>query len=398
MPKLTIPIVVSDSDREALEHLGRCGSAQARLVERVKIVLHATCAQGNRCIARLLRVSRQTVITWRARFVERRQASPDAPVQELLEDLPRSGGPDRIKVEQWIDIMALATSSPESKGVPITHWTHCELAQTIVSQGILPAIDPRTVGRFLKQCELKPHQVQEWMNRKEAPCFDERAGRVKEILREATQESHDPHHIVLSFDEKTGMQALERCAPTKPMRVGCPERREFEYIRHGTLVLFGFMNVTTGIIETALLPNRTNEDTAPVFKAHLQAHLAAGATRMTMMLDQLNTHMSTDVVKVVATLCGLPMPAADDIDTMVKRRAWLEQDDKPIVFCFTPKHASWLNPIETWFGVLARKILPRGSFRSIAELETKVVAFVTYFNEKLAHPYRFHLWKAAMAA
>jgi hypothetical protein len=116
------------------------------------------------------------------------------------------------------------------------------------------------------------------------------------------------------------------------------------------------------------------------------------------MLDQLNTHMSTDVVKVVATLCGLPMPAADDIDTMVKRRAWLEQDDKPIVFCFTPKHASWLNPIETWFGVLARKILPRGSFRSIAELETKVVAFVTYFIEKLAHPYRFHLWKAAMAA
>jgi hypothetical protein len=68
------------------------------------------------------------------------------------------------------------------------------------------------------------------------------------------------------------------------------------------------MNVTTGIIETAPLPNRTNEDTAPVFKAHLQAHLAAGARRLTMMLDQLNTLMCTDVVKVVATLCGLPMP------------------------------------------------------------------------------------------
>ncbi len=106
--------------------------------------------------------------------------------------------------------------------------------------------------------------------------------------------------------------------------------------------------------------------------------------------------MSMDIVLMVASVCGLPPPDPAILETMVQRRAWLEGADKPVVFCFTPKHASWLNPIEIWFGVLARKALRRGSFSSLDELRARLNAFIEYYNEKMAHPYKLrHLKKRA---
>lgn len=387
------PVVLTPAERTALEHLVRCGSEEVRLVERARIVLATATGASNRAVARQLGLQRKTVLMWRDRYVARRQALPTACPRDLLRDDPRSGAPDRITVPQWIDLLALATASPSSKGVPITHWTQRDLARVAVEQGIVPTIDPTHVGRFLARSTLQPHRVEEWMNRKADPTFDGRAARVKALVTAAVAADHDRRHVVLSFDEKTGMQARERIAPTKPMTVGYVERPEFEYVRHGTRVLFGLMNVTTGTITAVLSPRRTNEDTARVLKDLLGAQLTAGATRVTVLLDQLNTHMSRELVAVVADLCGRPVPEPTDLDTMAKRRAWLERDDKALVFCFTPKHASWLNPIEIWFGVLAGKVLRRGSFTSVEDLAAKVLEFTTYFNAKLAHPYRFREWK-----
>ena len=103
-------------------------------------------------------------------------------------------------------------------------------------------------------------------------------------------------------------------------------------------------------------------------------------------------HMSLDMVHAIAKLCGLPIPQESLLDSMLKRRAWLEDKEHPIRFLFTPKHASWLNPIERWFGLLARRVLRRGNFRSLEELDAHIQAFILYFNERLAHPYKLRRW------
>ena len=114
-----------------------------------------------------------------------------------------------------------------------------------------------------------------------------------------------------------------------------------------------------------------------------------GYLSVTVVLDQLNTHMCLDVVKSVAMLCEVPMPDETELDTRAKRRAWLESPGRRIRFLFTPRHASWLNPIEKWFPYLARRLMRRASFRSTEELTARVMEFIRYYNEHLARPYRF---------
>jgi transposase len=363
-------------------------SEEARLVERAHIILQAAQGKSNKGIAKTLSITRKTAGIWRGRYLARRQARPQDPVRSHLEDAPRSGGPDRITPEQYVDILALATQDPPSVGSEITHWSTRELARVAEELTLVKSISHSSVQRLLTACELKPHQVKEWMNRKPDPEFETRATRVKQVLADAVSESADPKHAVGSFDEKTGIQALERIVPDKPMRCGSPTKREVEYRRHGTLTLLAMMLVNLGEVSGLVLPDRTNPTTATVLHLCLGLLLVRGYERITLVLDQLNTHMCLEVVKVVALLCDLPEPAPERVATMEQRRTWLENPDKPIVLCFTPKHASWLNPIELWFGVLSRKVIRRGSFGSTEELKEKIERFMVYYNEKLAHPYR----------
>jgi len=290
--------------------------------------------------------------------------------------------------------MTIVTSDPEDSGRPISHWSSRELADEVVVREMAESIHRSTISRFLAKCALKPHRVKEWMNRKDDPEFEPRAQKVKDVLVQAQQDP-SPEKVTVSFDEKTGMQAKERIAPAQPMRPGQPVRLEFEYARHGTLVLFATMLVHSGEVIARTRSNRTNPVTAEVMSELFAELLEAGYKNIDVVLDQLNTHWSVELVKVVARLCGLPEPPAAAIKKGPQRRAWLEEPNKPIVFYFTPKHASWLNPIEIWFSVLARKVLRRGSFRSTTDLEGKVHRFIEYFNHKLARPYKLNTWKIA---
>jgi transposase len=368
-------------------------------VERARVVLRAADGQATAEIGRDLGIHVNTVAKWRRRFRERRDQNPEKPVAAALADVERVGRPDVFPAEFWVDVLALATAQPDDSQRPITHWTHVELTDEIISRGMVETIHPTTVGRFLQEVKLQPHRVEQWMNRPDDPEFDSRASNVKDLLFGATQSDAAPSRIVVSFDEKTGMQAKERIAPDKPAKPWWPMKQEFEYRRHGTRVLFGLQVVHDGTILYRTRENRPNSVTAEVLEELFIELMDSGYERIDVILDQLNTHWSVDLVETVARLSGIPVPPAEEIQTGRQRRDWLEnaEDDKAIVLHYTPKHASWLNPIEIWFGVLVRKVLRRGSFRNCEALEDRVAEFVKYYNRKLAHPYRFKRWVRAAA-
>lgn len=389
-------LLLGEREHAELKTLANGSGTEFRLVQRARIILAAAEGIGNTAIAGRVRTTPLTARKWVQRYPQRRRERPDDPVAEWLADAGRVGRPDTFDEFFWIDLMALATSNPEQCGRPITHWTSQELADEMMTHRPGLTIHRATVSRFLREVDLKPHRVQEWMNRKQDPQFEARATDIKDCLVQATTTTEPcPERVVCSFDEKTGMQAKERIAADQPIKPGRPVRREFEYARHGTLVLFALMVIHTGQLLACTRPDRTNPVTAEVLLKLFRQLFDRGAKRIDLILDQLNTHWSCELVRGIAALCGLPIPSDAEIEHGEQRRTWLSDPGKAIVFHFTPKHASWLNPVEIWFGVLARKVLRRGSFRSTEDLAERVQRFIDYYNIKLAHPYAFKRWRAA---
>ncbi len=189
------------------------------------------------------------------------------------------------------------------------------------------------------------------------------------------------------------MQALERKYPGLPLRPGKVERREFEYIRHGTLAFILNFDVVRGVvIAPSGGPTRTGDD----FQAHIQQTVASDptATRWHFIVDNLNTHMSAALVRYVAQECGCDGDLGEAekrgiLQSMRSRAAFLSDPTHKIVFHYTPKHASWLNQIEIWLSILVRKLLRRGNFTSLDDLKAKVLAFIDYYNRTMAKPFRW---------
>lgn len=196
---------------------------------------------------------------------------------------------------------------------------------------------------------------------------------------------------IMSTDEMTGMQALERIAPTKPMQPGQVERREFEYVRHGTLSLIANFDVVSGqVVSPSLGPTRTEAD----FAAHIGRTLDSDPAGVWLFLtDQLNTHQSESLVRLVAERCGLEDELGEKgksgvLRSMATRAAFLSDPAHRIQFVYLPKHTSWLNQVELWFSILVRRVLKRGEFRSTEELRARILAFIEYFN-KTAKPFKW---------
>lgn len=198
-------------------------------------------------------------------------------------------------------------------------------------------------------------------------------------------------HIV-STDEMTGIQALERAAPTQPMRPGRVERREFEYMRHGTQSLMVNFEVATGqIVSPSMGPTRTEVD----FAAHIARTVATDPDgAWVFIVDQLNTHQSERLVRWVATTCGITADlgvkgAQGIVQSMATRAACLSDPTQRIQFVYLPKHTSWLNQVEIWLSILARRVLKRASCTSTAELRARILSFIDYFNRALAKPFKW---------
>jgi len=210
---------------------------------------------------------------------------------------------------------------------------------------------------------------------------------------EAPRRAKEENTHTVSVDEKTGIQALERAAATKPMIPGCVERREFEYIRHGTLGLIAGMDVCTGeILSPIIRETRTEEDFLEYLDGVVQADISAN---WIFVADNLNTHSGELIVRYVAEHCGIPQDSLGKkgrlgiLKSVATRQQFLRDCSHRIRFVYTPKHASWLNQIEIWFSILGRRAINRASFPSLEHLRDRLLSFITYYNDTYAKPFKW---------
>jgi transposase len=347
-PKAQV-VVLTAADRRQLERVEAAATAAQRDALRARIVLQAAETVPNERIAEELGVTANTVRKWRGRFAAAGQAG--------LRDRPRPGRPPMVDAVARCRILALACDAPPDAAEACRPtWTILTLQQAVLEAEIVAQVSASTIWRILQHAELRPHRHRMWLHSPD-PDFARKVTEVVDLYL------HPPaNSVVLSIDEKTGMQALERKYPGRRPGLGQPGRREFEYIRHGTRTLLAALNVHTGTVLGHCGPRRRAADLL-AFMAEVAAVYPAGDVHV--VWDNLNIHRGA---------------------------YWTEfnraHGDR-FHFHFTPLHASWVNQIECWFSLLARRVLRHGSFASGAELEAAVAVFIRRWNERERHPFRW---------
>lgn len=340
------------SARSRLEQVAREQRVEARAYRRARIVLLAADGMPVLHIAGQMGTSRARVTDWLRRF-------RDSGIEGLL-DRPRSGRPRVLTAIERHQVVAAACQAPRSLNVDRNVWTHDSLAQALVDRGLVRAISPSTVGEILDAAEIKPHRVKMWCH-SEDPLFQEK---MRAIVRLYVRRPNGAP--VLCVDEKTGMQALSRSRSMRPARAGREGRQEFEYRRNGTRCLFAAFNIGTGkVLGRCTLQRRTTD-----FLSFLDLIASKyRQRRVHLVLDNLNTHK--------------------DSRRSAHITEWNRAHGNRFVFHYTPTHGSWLNQVELWFGLVARRVLRHGNFPDPDALVAAIERFLQTWNTREGHPFRW---------
>jgi transposase len=334
-------LVLTDPERKQLQFISRHRSTPRGIALRVSILLGAAEGIANHVLARDLCTSLPTVLLWRRRYESDGLAG-------VLEDRHRSGRPKQIPQEKEAAIVeATIKTTPKDA----THWSVRAMA---ASQKVSPA----TVQRIWKKHKLQPHRVESF----KFSTDPEFAPKVRDIV--GLYMNPPDRAIVLSVDEKSQIQALDRTQPILPLRPGLPARQTHDYERHGTTTLFAALNVLAGTVIAECQPRHRHQEFLR-FLQHIDASVDRGL-EIHLVLDNYGTHKHPAVKK------------------------WLAARPHYHVH-FTPTSSSWLNQIERWFAEITRKRIRRGTFRSVRDLIRAIQDYVRIYNK---NPHPFH-WVAS---
>lgn len=338
-------------EREALKALLRARSCTLAEQRRGRIALLADEQRSTTEIARELSIDADTVSRWRGRFAVRGIGQD---VRAALADAPRSGRPRSIDAMCRAQIVATACD-PLPDGQGLNGWTLDLLVEDLSLRGVASP-SRSSVHRILCDSDVQPQRFQLWLHSPD-PLFREKVAEICALYLHPP-----PGSIVVSFDEKTGIQAVERKHPDRHAQPGRLARQEFEYIRHGTQSLLATINVHTGEVVAACSATRKAED----MERHMEAVAARWPTGdIHVVLDNLNIHKGE------------------------RWQQFNQRHGERFHFHYTPLHASWVNQIELFFGVLSRRCLRRKSFRSTCELAAHIIAFVARWNQRDKTPFRW---------
>ena len=329
---------ISDEDRRELQQILALRSVPQSVALRARIILGASDGIANKVLARQLATSLPTVLLWRGRYL--REGLPG-----ILEDRPRSGRPREITPEQEALVVEKTLRTTPNNA---THWSVRLMAR---AQGMSPA----TVQRIWSKHHLQPHRVESF----KFSTDPEFVTKVRDIV--GLYLNPPDKAIVLSVDEKSQIQALDRTQPILPLRPGVPERQTHDYERHGTTTLFAALDVAAGKIIGQCQPRHRHQEFLRFLKT-VDAAMAPDVP-VHLILDNYSTHKHPAV------------------------KAWFADHPRYHVH-FTPTSASWLNQVERWFAEITRKRIRRGSFRSLHELERAIRDYIRA-NNKAPQPFQW---------
>ena len=329
MPPSAVRVVLRDGDRERLSGLVRATSAPAGLVQRARIVLLAAEGASNTDIAARVGATRQTVVTWRRRYVEGGLAG--------LEDADRPGRPP---VHDEVTVV-VATLEPPPEDLGVTHWSSRLLADHL-------GISFATVARIWRKWKLQPWRVETF----KFSTDPELEAKIRDVV--GLYLAPPDKAVVVCVDEKSQIQALDRTAPILPLRPGVPAKATHDYVRHGTTTLFAALEVATGKVVDRCYDRHRHEEFLAFLKVVAKAY---PRVKLHVVCDNYATHKHPAV------------------------QAWLAKNPR-VTMHFTPTSGSWLNLVEIFFGIITRQAIRRGTHRSVSELIEAIERFIDGWNER----------------
>ena len=331
-------IELTAEDLKTLTSISRAHSADYRLVIRSRIILMLYKGHSYDSLKAELKVGREAIAKWKKRFLE---LGIDG-----LHDAPRSGKPAKYTESDRARVIQKACLKPEDG---YSNWSQRRIAEEF-------GMSQSTVQGILKSHDLKPHKVEYWCGKSTDPEFEEKMLNVVGLYMDPPENA-----LVLSVDEKTQIQALDRTQPELPLKPGNPKRLTATYKRHGTVSLIAALSVHNGEI-TAQTINKNNSENflkflKKIYRKYPKKHLH-------VIADNLNVHKQKDV------------------------KEWVESKRR-LTMHFTPTYSSWLNQIEIWFNILTKDVIKGGVWHSKEQLAEQILTYVKTYNEKRAKPFEW---------
>ena len=338
-----------------------------RLQQRSTIAALNQANIDNRSIAIFTETHPKTVFRWVCRIEEGKP----------LTDAKRSGRPRHFS--ESARLMTIAVYCQHSPPLPGVHQWSLRDAQAYFKEHpetLGSPISHATIQRILLEHALRPHRQKYYLQITDPDFFP----KMEHVIGLYS----NPPRNLYCFDECTCIQALKRLTPTLPPDPNQPALEDFDYRRNGTTDLLAFLNPATGKVYGQCTENHNRHTLCEVFSTHVGMHSPDAVIHYVM--DNLGAHYHNDFCRTVAELSKVPYTP---LKTGIERRQWLQSPDKRIVVHFVPFHASWLNMVEIWFGILKRKCLKHDQFFSVEQLREAIMAFIETWNEFYAHPFNW---------